>query len=172
ICSPPGDGWASEDPTVLAPSVEAAVQEAAAWGTPLFVGEFGTDQSLDRGHRWLEAELDLQDQYLISSTIWVWAETGTWGLRDANGHERAATAYTVSRPYPRAVAGDLLSIERPDSGHLRVHYRATGAVADQAHEISVSAAHLTDYEVRCDDAPVEVVRHSGRAQFHCPASAG
>jgi endoglycosylceramidase len=172
VFSPPNDGWASEDPTVLAPSMEAAAAEAAGWGTPLFIGELGNDQSQDRGHRWLEAELDLQDRFLASSTIWVWAETGSWGLLDAGGVERRATVRSVSRPYPRAVAGDLVALERPAPGHLRVRYRDSAAATNQPHEVSVSADHLASYEIRCDGVTVPVTRAVGRAQFRCPAAAG
>ena len=172
VFSPPNDGWASEDPTVLAPSMAAAAAEAAAWGTPLFIGELGNDQSLDRGHLWLDAELDLQDRWLASSTIWVWAETGTWGLLDAGGVERRATVFTVSRPYPRAVAGDLVAIERPSPGTLIVHYRDSARATNQAHEVSVSDDHLASYEIRCDGISVAVTRAVGRAQFRCPAATG
>lgn len=61
---PDQGGWASEDPSVLEPSMSHADQEAQGWGTPLFVTEFGCDQAVDRGPRWLQAELDLQDRYL------------------------------------------------------------------------------------------------------------
>src|SRR5262249_2870896 len=172
VFSPPNDSWASEDPAVLAPSMEAAAAEAQAWGTPLFVGEYGVDQSIERGHRWLEAELDLQDQYLASSTVWVWRETGAWGLLDAGGAERALTVATVSRPYPRAVAGDLLAIERPRAGHLLVRYRETDRTRGQAHEVSVSPRHLTDYRVTCDGVTVSVTPSTGRAEFHCPPGTG
>jgi endoglycosylceramidase len=171
VFSPPGDSWASEDPSVLTASVENAAHEAAAWGTPLFVGEYGIDQSIARGHLWLAAELDLQDQFLASSTIWVWRETGTWGLKAADDSERTLTVQTVSRPNPRAVAGDLVAIERPAAGHLVVHYRATDATANLPHEVSVSPAYLTRYEIRCDGMPVAVSAVSGRAQFTCPAGA-
>ena len=172
IFSAPNDGWASEDPTILAPSMEAAAGEAAAWGTPLFVGEYGTDQSAERGHRWLGAELDLQDRFLASSTIWVWRETGSWGLRTGAGEERALTAHTVSRPFPRAVAGDLLAITRPAPGGLRVRYRATPQSSAQPHEVSVSSASLSNYEIRCDGTPTVAQRFTGRATFTCPPGDG
>lgn len=172
IFSPPFDGWASEDPTVLAPSMESATQEAQGWGTPLFVGEFGTDQSVDRGHRWLEAELDLQDRFLASSTVWVWRETGVWGLLDSDGNPRQATVRAVSRPFPRALAGDLVAIERPAPGVLRVRYRDTATTAGLAHEVSASADHLGSFEIRCDGGRVPVTQFTGRAQFACPHTGG
>ena len=167
---PSQNGWESEDPAKLAPSMQAAGAEAAAWGTPLFVGELGCDQSIARGPTWLTAELDLQDAQLASSTAWVWADAGagTWGLVDANGAERPATAKALSRSFPRAIAGDLLAIERPAPGRLHVRYRATARTRGLAHEVSVSTAFVASYAVTCDGAPVTATPAPGRATFVCP----
>ena len=101
------------------PSMVNAVAEAAAWGTPLFVTEFGCDQSTTLGPQWISHELDLQDEMLASSTAWAW-EPGSWGIRDLDASQnivyKPQTIAVVSRPYPRAVAGDLLAIERPSHG--------------------------------------------------------
>ncbi len=165
---PSQDSWASEDPSVLLPSMQAASQEAAAWGTPLFVTEFGCDQSITRGPKWVAAELDLQDQFLASSTQWIWEENGNWGVRDASQTERPATIAVVARPYPRAVAGDLVSIERPGPDRMIVHYRATPATAGLPHEVSASADYFADYQIFCDGAEVQPQRADGRASFVCP----
>jgi endoglycosylceramidase len=176
VFSPPNDSWTSEDPAALAPSMQAAAVEAQAWGTPLFVGEYGMDQCVacgyERGHRWLAAELDLQDHFLASSTVWVWRETGEWGLLDAAGAERPATARTVSRPYPRAVAGDLLAIERPAPEQLLVRYRETARSHGQAHEVSASPRYFTDVTVTCDGTPVPAEHFIGRVRFHCAGGTG
>ncbi len=167
---PDQNNWASEDPAALEPSMLAADAEAAAWGTPLFITEFGCDQSIDRGPKWIAAELDLQDRLLASSTAWIWAENGSWGLRDAGDQERPASAKTIARPYPRAVAGDLISIEHPDAGHLLVRYRATLATRGLPNEVSVSAAAVTNIQILCDGAPVDVQAATGRASFVCPVT--
>src|SRR5207249_2822832 len=78
---PSQNGWESEDPSLLLPSMQAASDEAAAWATPIFVTEFRCDQSVPRGPKWFAAELDLQDRFLASSTAWAW-EPGGWGMRD------------------------------------------------------------------------------------------
>ena len=167
---PSQNGWESEDPAKLAPSMQAAGAEAAAWGTPLFVGELGCDQSIARGPKWLAAELDVQDAQLASSTAWVWADAGagTWGLVDPSGAERPATAKALSRSFPRAIAGDLLAIERPAPGRLHVRYRATARTRGLAHEVSVSTAFVASYAVTCDGAPVTATPAPGRATFVCP----
>ncbi|HEX7603391.1 MAG TPA: cellulase family glycosylhydrolase [Polyangiaceae bacterium] len=169
---PSQNDWASEDPATLAPSMEAADQEARAWSTPLFVTEFGCDQSSARGPKWLAAELDLQDRFLTSSTSWIWEEKGSWGAVDANRVERDATTRVMARPYPRAVAGDLLSIERPDPSRLVVHYRATAATRGLPHEVSASSAYFVDFKTSCDGAEVPAERAPGRAAFACPATDG
>ncbi len=169
---PSQNGWESEDPTVLAPSMAAADVEAAAWGTPLFVGEFGCDQSIARGPKWFDAELDLQDAHLASSTAWA-RECGSWGLCDDAGVERATTARVMSRLYPRAVAGDLIAIEHPEPGHLLVRYRASARTHGLAHEVSASTANvLDDYVVKCDGVEVAAERATGRVSFVCPVADG
>ena len=165
---PDQGGWASEDPKVLLPSMAGASAEAAGWGTPLFVTEFGCDQSVDRGPLWLAAEIDLQNQLLASSTIWEWTDPGTWGFKPAPGEERPTTVKVVSRPYPRAVAGDLLSIALPAPGHLRVDYLATPRTRGLSHEVSASADYFQSFDVLCDGAMVDATRLTGRVTFPCP----
>ncbi len=80
---PSQNDWASEDAGALAPSMEAANKEATAWATPLFVTEFGCDVSTDKGTKWISAELDLQDQWLASSTAWEFSGRGAWGFTRA-----------------------------------------------------------------------------------------
>ncbi len=167
---PSQDNWASEDPAVLENSMLLADAEAAAWGTPLFITEFGCDQTVERGPRWLAAELDLQDRLLASSTAWIWAEAGSWGLHDGAHQERSATARVMARMVPRAIAGDLLAIERPTPAQLRVRYRALTQPLE--HEVSVADDFYSAVTVRCDDTPVEYVRHPGRITFRCPAADG
>src|SRR5262249_3224435 len=121
---PSQNGWESMDPAKLAPSMQGADAEAASWGVPMFITEVGCDQSLLRGPVWFERELDLQNQYLASSTAWS-REWGTWGLFDSDGRLWPETARVMSRPYPRAVAGDLLAIAHPEPGHMVVRWRPT-----------------------------------------------
>jgi hypothetical protein len=167
---PDGHDWASEDPSVLAPSMAHAEQERAGWGTPLFVTEFGCDQTTPQGAPWLSAELDLQDQYLASSAVWEFSELGAWGFHDASGNERPATTHVVARSYPRAVAGDLLKIERPKPGDMIVHYRPTAATLGLDHEVSLSSDYVTSPSVLCDGQPVSFAQATGRATFTCPAT--
>jgi endoglycosylceramidase len=158
----------------LRPSMVSAVAEAAAWGTPLFISEYGCDQTTTLGPQWMSHELDLQDEMLASSTAWAW-EPGAWGIRDLDASQsityKPQTIAVVSRPYPRAVAGDLVAITRPSHDQMIVRYE--NAIA-APHEVSASADWFPNgYTITCDGAPAQdVVKSIGRATFTCPTSAG
>jgi endoglycosylceramidase len=169
---PSQNDWASKNPAVLAPSMAAAHHEASAWATPLFVTEFGCDQSMARGPLWIAAELDLQDEYLASSTVWEFSGRGSWGFYSEGYDEHAETAKTVSRTFPRAIAGDLVAIERPAPGHMLVKWRQTPATRGLPHEVSMSSDYATGYRVLCDGSEVKLTAATGRATFTCPARAG
>jgi hypothetical protein len=117
----------------LEPSVRAAREEADAWQTPLWIGEFGAAPTDDAAHaKWIQTEELLHDRYLASNAFWVWKEDsqGSWGLfsKDATGWvERPAIISWVSRvrvaryaSVPRAVeptiAGDAVRVELSGSG--------------------------------------------------------
>jgi hypothetical protein len=174
-----GEHWedmgTSPDPSLLTASMTNAMAEASAWATPLFVTEFGCDQSWSTGADWIRYELDLQDQMLASSTAWAW-EPGSWGIRyeDASGNivYWPDTLAVVSRPYPRAVAGDLESVERPFADQMIVHYRTNPSVTSAVHEVSASPDYFSSYSILCDGAPAaNVVQLTGRATFTCTSTA-
>lgn len=167
-CTPAN--WSNEDPSLLAPSMAHADQERAGWSTPLFVTEFGCDQTTTQGPAWMSAELDLQDQYLASSTAWVLSEPGNWGLNDGSGNERPTTAKVVARTFPRAVAGTIVKIARPKAGDMVVTYTANAKTRGLPHEVSLSSAYVTNAKVLCDGAPVSFTQATGRATFVCPVS--
>ncbi|MGH7684580.1 MAG: glycoside hydrolase family 5 protein, partial [Vulcanimicrobiaceae bacterium] len=160
--------WVSEDPSVLAPSMAAANAEATAWGTPLVITEFGCDLSQPQCALWQSAELDLQDRYLASSTIWEWAGPGTWTLYDDTGAFHAGAAKITSRTFPRAVAGTIVSITRPAPGDLVVKYTTTPKTESLEHEVSMSPVYATGYSVTCDGVSVAFTQAIGRATFVCP----
>lgn len=171
IFSMPGVWTAqNEDAGILAPSMANADQERAAWGTPMFVTEFGCDQTQPQGPVWMSDELDLQDHYLVSSTAWEFSGLGAWGFHDDDGNERPETTYIMSRMFPRAVAGDLVSIARPSPGDMVVTYRPTTQTMGLPHEVSLSTAFVINPTITCDGQPVTVTSFTGRATFVCPVS--
>jgi endoglycosylceramidase len=169
---PDQNGWASEDPSVLAASMAHADLERAGWGTPMFVTEFGCDVSNAHGLKWISAELDLQDQWLASSTAWEFSGRGSWGFYASGSTENAGIAKTMARPYPRAVAGDLVAIERPAPGHMLVRWRATDRTKGLPHEVGMSADYATGYRVLCDGVDMPFTAAAGRATFTCPEGSG
>lgn len=94
----------------LRPSIDNARAEAIAWQTPLFIGEFGIGPTATNATLYIRYQLDLQDEYLASSTFWLWKEEsqGLWGLFDrtmTGWAERPLMIEAVSRPYAERIAG-------------------------------------------------------------------
>jgi endoglycosylceramidase len=162
--------WSDENPAELAPSMQHAALERAGWGTPMFVTEFGCDQTTPQGPVWMSAELDLQDQYLTSSTAWELSGLGAWGFHDSAGNEYPKTTYVMSRMFPRATAGTLLKIERPSPGAMVVTYQASPATNGLQHEVSLSSAFVTGPTITCDGKMVPYDQLIGRATFTCPVT--
>jgi endoglycosylceramidase len=120
------------DTTALAASMHAAAAEAAAWGTPLLVGEYGIDPGHPLANRWITASLELQDEVRAHSTFWLWEEisSGHWGLFDGEssepGGERIGRTTALSRVYARAVPGRVLEHAFDDAtSRLRLRFTAT-----------------------------------------------
>lgn len=121
------------DTTALRASMQAAANEAAAWGTPLFVGEYGIDPTHPLANDWITASLDLQDEFRAHSTFWLWEEisSGHWGLFEGESSdpagERPERIRALSRPYARAVPGRVVehTVDRATSA-LRLRWQANG----------------------------------------------
>src|SRR5579883_1346784 len=102
-------------PPALANSVSGAREEADAWGTPLIITEYGIGSSSPRATQWLGHFLDDTDAQGASSALWLWKEEsqGEWGLYqvqpDGSFAPRPEMFQAVSRPYPQAIGGDLVS---------------------------------------------------------------
>ncbi|HUE30881.1 MAG TPA: cellulase family glycosylhydrolase, partial [Verrucomicrobiae bacterium] len=153
-----GHDYASGNPAELAPSMERAAAEAAGWGTPLLVGEYGIDPNAPNANAWITAELDLQDRLRAHSTFWLWEEIsqGRWGLFDgessAPGGERVGRTTALSRAYARAVPGRVLE-HTFDAGAntLRLRYAARGTAP---LELFVPARRFPrGFALSCDGKP-------------------
>jgi len=167
------------DTTALAGSMQAAAQEAAAWGAALFVGEYGIDPSHPLANTWITASLDLQDQLRAHSTFWLWEEisSGRWGLFDGEssepGGERLTRTTALSRPYARAVPGRVAehTVDAATSAlHLRWQAGGRGPV-----EVYVPARRFPNgATIACDGTPVEVTPDatSHVARFRCGGRTG
>jgi hypothetical protein len=145
---------------VLAPSMERAAEEAAAWGAPLLVGEYGIDPRSPVADAWITAQLDLQDRLRAHSTFWLWEEisSGRWGLYDgesADGGERLGRTRALSRVYARAVPGTVLEHTFDDAANtLRLRYWAAGRAP---LELFVPPRRFPNGAlIECDGQPVRV----------------
>jgi endoglycosylceramidase len=170
--------FSSGDPAILAPSMERAAVEAAAWGTPLLVGEYGIDPTSPVANRWITAELDLQDRLRAHSTFWLWEEisSGHWGLYDgesADGGERVARTRALSRVYARAVPGTVVEHAFDDTAStLRLRYQARGSAP---LELFVPPRRYpAGFVLRCDGQPLAVPRsaRNGVVQVRCGRGGG
>jgi endoglycosylceramidase len=170
-----GLDFSSGNPALLAPSMERAANEAAAWGTPLLVGEYGIDPTSPVANRWITAELDLQDRLRAHSTFWLWKEIsgGYWGLYDANGAERTSRTRALSRAYARAVPGTVTEHTFDDTAStLRLRYQARGRAP---LELFVPARRFPDGVVlRCDGhtIPAKPDPRDGTVTVRCGRGAG
>jgi endoglycosylceramidase len=174
-----GHDYASGNPADLAPSMEAAATEAAGWGAPLIVGEWGIDPNATNANAWITAELDLQDRLRASSAFWVWEETsqGSWGLFDGEntdaGGERVARTTALSRVYAQAVPGRVLEHTFDAAARtLVLRWQARGRAP---LEVFVPArAFPTGVRVRCDGAAVAgaTIPASGVLALRCGRRAG
>lgn len=98
-------------------SYQAAVSEARAYGSPLLDGEWGGGTNGPGGSwdRWLEENLQLQDQYLVGGAFWMWKQQPgfyNWEVVEKNGNLRrdSLRAQLLASPHPDAVPGVLASV--------------------------------------------------------------
>jgi hypothetical protein len=142
--------------------MERAAAEAAAWGAPLLVGEYGIDPTSPVANRWITAQLDLQDRLRAHSTFWLWEEisSGHWGLYDgesADGGERVERTRALSRAFARAVPGTVLEHTFDDAANtLRLRYRATGR--GRLELFLPPRRFPAGVQLRCDGKPLPTPR--------------
>jgi endoglycosylceramidase len=147
---------------VLAPSMERAAAEAAAWGAPLLIGEYGIEPRSPVADAWIATQLDLQDRLRAHSTFWLWEEisSGRWGLYDgesSEGAERVGRTRALSRAYARAVPGTVLEHTFDDAAStLRVRYRADGTAPLEL--FTPPRRFPNGARVTCDGTPVRLPR--------------
>lgn len=164
---------------VLTPSMANAAAEAAAWGVPLLIGEFGIDPNSPYATAWIRAQLDLQDRFRAHAAFWVWEEIseGRWGLFDGEssepGGERLARTRALSRVYARAVPGRVVEHTVDDDANtLRLRWEGKGA---GKLELYVPRRRYPDgFVVRCNGAVVTpAMDASGQvATLRCGRGAG
>jgi len=151
----------------LLPTFRTAASEAKAWGSAWMIGEFGGGPSTTNYQTYLRLHYDLQDEFLVSSTLWLWKESsqGSWGLHDYVGDkwkERPTMVELVSRPHVLRTAGTPTKM------------RFTGERLTFAYDNAIDAPNLVfipeRFEVAsitCDKTPVKRQVRDTRVQFSC-----
>lgn len=146
----------------------SAAREAQAWGTPLFVGEFGYDPEGIRADDYYQMQLRLQDEYGASSAVWLWKEDSqdSWGFHDFEGGTWALRARMVAlfdRAYPERIGGwPRAWTSRTDRFVLELD----GDAAVTAPTVLWLPAG--DWTITCDGEPrVFVRRDDGRVEVAC-----
>jgi endoglycosylceramidase len=164
---------------VLEPSMERAAAEAAAWGVPLLVGEYGIDPNSPYANAWITAQLDLQDRFRAHSAFWVWEEIseGRWGLFDGESSEpdgeRLERTHALSRVYARAVPGRVVEHTVDDAANtLRLRWQGKGGAPLELYV--PKRRYPNGIAVRCNGAPVTPRMDEGGqvATVRCGRGAG
>jgi endoglycosylceramidase len=152
----------------LEPVFARAAQEAKDFGKPWMIGEFGGGPNVTNYDKYLNFHFDLQDEYLLSSTIWLWKENSqdSWGLYDRVDNqwvERPDMVNIVSRPRAMRIAGTPTTMHFEDKTLTFSYEQAL--CEDNA--VYVPERFNLD-EVRCDGRIVRT-RKSGRGviEFGC-----
>ena len=163
-------------PEQLDASVRAAREEAVAWGTPLFVGEYGVAPVDDAPHNlWMQTQAQLHDRYSASNAFWLWKERsqGSWGLYDyddATGAwtERPLVIRWVSRVHAARIAGTPRAVESTPAGDgLRVELEPGTATA-APHVVYVPERFAATFRATCDGAPVPAPRDPRTGTLEVP----
>jgi endoglycosylceramidase len=167
------------DRTAITNSMTAAAAEASAWGSALFVGEYGIDPAHPLANEWITASLDLQDQLRAHAAFWVWEEIseGRWGLfegeSDEPGGERVSRTTALSRAFARAVPGRVLEHTFDASANtLRLRWQAKGR---RPLEVFLPPRRYpAGATITCNGAPVTATPDpvTGIVRFKCGSRSG
>lgn len=158
-----------------------AVREATAWGSALFVGEWGYDPSGTRAEDYYATQVDLFDEHGESWAYWVWKEQsqGSWGLHSfdaATGAwtERPMVRRALSRPRAERVAG-WPRFMRYDPVARRFELRFDGDPALTAPTelyVPEPADFASSFALSCDGVAVDAPREAstGLVAVSCPGA--
>jgi endoglycosylceramidase len=160
--------WEQLSVASLEPSVRGTREEARAWQTPLFIGEFGVGPETPKADLWMGIQNELHDRYLASNAFWLWKEHSQdrWGVHDfdeATGRwsEREQVVRWVSRVHAARIAGEVIGNaydHQADALRLEVRRGSTRGVR---HEVYVPERAAGSFRLACDGATVIAPRDPG-----------
>ena len=152
----------------LRSSIDNARAEAEAYGTPLFIGEYGIGPNGVNAEKWLQYQAELHDEYYASSALWLWKENsqGSWGLFDKvddEWQERKTYISWVSRIMAHRIAGELKRLEF-SGGVLTLESTDTSS----PHLIFIPERFNETVEVTCNEQVIETMRNqNGQVSISC-----
>lgn len=150
----------------LEPSVRAAREEATAWKTPLWIGEYGVGPGTDpQSDVWMHAQAQLHDRYFASDAFWLWKEQsqGSWGVFDYDGAtgawtERPQVVGWLSRVHAARIAGTPTVVESSTAGDaVRVEI-AAGSATHAPHLLYIPERFAATTRITCDDTELDNAR--------------
>ncbi len=145
----------------LEPSNQSASLEAASWDAPPLVTEWGYGPTSPNAESFFTWQSELQEQYMLSSFMWVWKElsSGYWGCFDYDATtstftERPTMKKALARVRPAAVAGwpGSYAFDRA-TGVFSLSFQSDPAVT-APHLIAVAPALGAPRAVTCDGVAV------------------
>jgi hypothetical protein len=152
-------------PDALEPSVEAARAEAAAWKTPLLIGEYGIGPTAPNADLWMGVEAELHDRFLAGDAFWLWKEAsqGSWGVFDLSGStwsERPQVVNWISRIHASRIAGDVVAnTYNHTTGALELEVKR-GTTHGLEHTIYIPERAASTYSVTCDGTALGTTRNA------------
>ncbi|KPA19545.1 Glycoside hydrolase, family 1 [Candidatus Magnetomorum sp. HK-1] len=154
------------DPEILT-NLMNSINEAAAFQTPLMIGEFGFNDKDPDYATTMDKVMALADEYLFHTAQWVWKENSqdAWGFYDFDDETpvlREKVARETSRAYPQAISGRIKStlFDRETSA-LTVHFTYKYTGTQHVLFIPITYAYPNGYDVTCDGENVSVTPING-----------
>jgi endoglycosylceramidase len=155
----------------LLPAFETAAREASAYQSAWLIGEFGAGPLTTNYEQYLDVFYDLQDEFLVSSALWLWKESsqGSWGLFDFAGgafSERPAMVEQTSRPHAQRIAGTPTRMAF-DGESLRFSYEAALAVPN----VIYVPERFAIVDASCDGKALALDTAGSRVELSCATGA-
>jgi endoglycosylceramidase len=172
---PPGDGVVfaphfypvNHDPSAVSGELKAWADTGASWKVPVFVGEFGLNDTSSTALPFIRAifaGFDAQGlngsewEYSVSTDVW---NSERFGLVAADGSENPV-AKAIQRPFARAVAGtSVKQAWNAASSTFTLSYQASGGAG--VTEVSLpSGAYPSGYDLTLAGACADTTSSPGR----------
>ncbi len=165
----------NHDPKSVEAGLKTWADMGASWNVPVFVGEFGLNDTSATAVPFIAANFAAFDTLGLNGSEWEYSvSTDVWnsemfGLVAADGTENPV-AKAIQRPFARAIAGtSIKQAFNATSGAFTLSYMASGGVT----EVSLpSQAYPSGYNLTLKGACVDATSKPGRLLLQADADAG